>query len=216
MPSLTETAQRIAEAYTPPATGRHCDIADAEAVSQFLHSIAEGNYLETACSVSGLGRATVYRWLKTAETEDDPNHPVVRFREAYEKARAMSEAEDVANVRRAGRQPQYWAASMTYLERRYPDRWGKRPETDAGPRVIVQIGLSAEHVPMVANQVNVMGTYQTQNESESLSLQAVTAPYRGASEAKAVGESAIEERAAIAGDGATETESAQRRENPRP
>ena len=30
---------------------------------------------------------------------------------------------------------------MTYLERRYPEKWGRGTDSDTGPKVIVQIGV---------------------------------------------------------------------------
>jgi hypothetical protein len=61
--------------------------------------------------------------------------------EAIETAAALAESEAVRHVRKAGEHPQFWAASMTYLERRYPDRWGRRTEDADVPRIIVQIGV---------------------------------------------------------------------------
>jgi hypothetical protein len=44
-------------------------------------------------------------------------------------------------VRVAGNDPRFWAASMTYLERRHPERWARRSEGQDGPKVVVQIGV---------------------------------------------------------------------------
>ena len=67
----------------------------------------------------------------------------------------MAEAEDVANVRRAGKAgPQFWAASMTYLERKYPEKWGKRADESAGPKVVVQIGCKDSDVAIQVINVN--------------------------------------------------------------
>jgi hypothetical protein len=193
MPSLTAQAADIAEHYRPPETGRHSDLGDAESISKFLHAVAEGNYIETAAAIADLSKATVYRWLKQAETEPDRNNAQVRFRDAVEKARAMSEAQDVANVRKAGKLPQFWAASMTYLERRYPEKWGKRPETEAGPRVMVFLGTSPEHVIQITNTrqdpVNIIDSYQTQTQSEGIQIQPLTDTVSDGSGAKVPGES---------------------------
>jgi hypothetical protein len=63
--------------------------------------------------------------------------------DALEKAQADSESDAVQDVRKAGKAgPQFWAASMTRLERRHPDRWGKRGEDGNTPKVVVQIGVS--------------------------------------------------------------------------
>ena len=52
----------------------------------------------------------------------------------------MAESTSVQHVRHAGKDPRFWAADMTYLERRYPDRWGRRQDDGSAPKVIVQIG----------------------------------------------------------------------------
>jgi hypothetical protein len=44
-------------------------------------------------------------------------------------------------VRKAGELPQFWAAEMTYLERRFPEKWGRRQDSQDGPKVVVQIGV---------------------------------------------------------------------------
>jgi hypothetical protein len=47
---------------------------------------------------------------------------------------------------RAGRDPRFWAADMTFLERRAPDRWGRRQNDESVPRVVVQIGVKDSDV----------------------------------------------------------------------
>lgn len=214
MSSLIADATRIAETYQPPSTGRPSLLADQVAVTELLTRVAEGNYIETACTIAGIAKQTLYRWLKEAEQQPDPNHPLCRFRDALKKAEAMAEAEDVANVRKAGRSPQYWAASMTHLERRHPERWAKRSDLDAGPKVIVQIGIGAESVPTVANLVNVIDTYQTQRDSEVMTGQQDTAPYCGADGAKVLGESLTAEMSEDAAVREQARAAAQGRENP--
>lgn len=189
MSSLIADAARIAETYTAPSTGRPSLLGDTAAVSELLLRVAEGNYIETACTIAGIAKQTLYRWLKEADAIAEPDHPLVRFRDALKKAEAMAEAEDVANVRRAGRTPQYWAASMTHLERRHPDRWAKRTDLETGPRVIVQIGIGADAVPTVANLGNHNRPYQTQTDGETVTGQLLTAPYCGATGAKVGSES---------------------------
>jgi hypothetical protein len=48
----------------------------------------------------------------------------VLFAALLERAEAQAEVRAVTNVVEAG--ANQWQASMTYLERRYPDRWGRR------------------------------------------------------------------------------------------
>jgi hypothetical protein len=65
-------------------------------------------------------------------------------------AEACAEDESIADVRAAGKDPRFWTAGMTWAERKFPDRWGRRQDDGQTPRVIVQLGVSAERV-----QVNV-------------------------------------------------------------
>jgi hypothetical protein len=48
---------------------------------------------------------------------------------------------------------------MTYLERKYPEKWGRRQDDSAGPKVQVIIGASESEV-----RVNVIANYQTPND----------------------------------------------------
>ena len=35
---------------------------------------------------------------------------------------------------------------MTWLERKSPEKWGRRQDDSQAPKVIVQLGVTAEHV----------------------------------------------------------------------
>lgn len=143
MPSSTTEAQRIAQRYRLPSTGRPSDIGDPVLVQKLLDAVSDGNYLETACKLAGFSKQTVYQWLKRAEQGQEP---FTLFRDALENAEARAEALAVSRVRRAGEDPRFWAAEMTWLERRYPDRYGRRQEDNSAPRVIVQIGVQGSDV----------------------------------------------------------------------
>lgn len=138
MQSLQAQAEAIAELYIPPDVGRPSDIGDPEVLKQFFQAIADGNYLETACHLVGLSKVTVHNWTKRGEAGESPFD---RFVNAVKAAEARAEAKMVANVRRASDLPQFWAAAATHLERRHPDRWGKRNDDTQVPRVVVQIGV---------------------------------------------------------------------------
>jgi hypothetical protein len=40
----------------------------------------------------------------------------------------------------------FWTAGMTWAERKFPDRWGRRQEDAQTPRVVVQIGVKDSDV----------------------------------------------------------------------
>jgi transposase len=143
MHSAQARAEAIAALYEAPHTGRPSDIGDQDLIKQLLSAIEDGNYLETACHLAGLSHVTVHNWKKRGEAGESPFDVFVK---SVKEAEARAEAKMLANVRRASELPQFWAAGMTVLERRHPDRWGKRQDDQQVPRVVVQIGVGQGEV----------------------------------------------------------------------
>lgn len=95
---------------TPEMTRRIADLVRA------------GNYVEVAAAAAGISRDTLYRWLKQgARTKRGLAH---EFSLAIEKAQAEAEARDVTLIATAAREQ--WQAAAWRLERKFPDRWGRR------------------------------------------------------------------------------------------
>jgi hypothetical protein len=138
-----QLAQDIARRYTAPINGSASRIGEADTVQQLLDAVEAGNYVETAAELAGIAKQTLYNWSKRA---DDREEPFLTLMDAVKRASARAEAAEVAKVRAAGNDPRFWAASMTYLERRHPDRWARRAEGNDGPKVIVQIGVKDSDV----------------------------------------------------------------------
>jgi len=89
----------------------------------FVDAIAAGNYVATAAELAGIGQSTYYRWLEQGKTATRGRYR--EFWDAVKKAEAQAEAVRVARIARAGGEGN-WQADAWYLERRYPDRWGRR------------------------------------------------------------------------------------------
>ena len=179
MQSLQAQAQAIADRYTPPDVGRPSDIGDPEILKQFLEAIADGNYMETACHLVGLSKVTVHNWTKRGEAGEAPFD---RFVNAVKAAEARAEAKMLANVRRASELPQFWAAGMTVLERRHPERWGKRQDDTNQPRVVVNIGVGQGDVkvgialsPLVSEDLHSL-SHCNNSELRPISNLMLTAP----------------------------------------
>lgn len=103
--------------------------------------ITAGNYNVTACNYCGVAESTFYSWLKRGEEElhrlveaekdtGKPQEPLdgellyLEFLEAIKKAEAGAEVSAVLKVKSAfgGN----WQAAMTFLERRFSDRWRRK------------------------------------------------------------------------------------------
>jgi hypothetical protein len=156
-------AKRIASLYEPPPIGRPSSvITDVQRVYKLLSKIAEGNYVETAVKSAGIAKQTFYNWREQAQAG---NIAAIALVDAIEKAEADAESDAVNDVKQAGKAgPQYWAASMTRLERRHPERWGKRGDDGNAPKVVVQIGVRDGDVSVALGEAKVPTlTATTQN-----------------------------------------------------
>lgn len=111
-----------------------------ELIEQIADLVREGNYIETASAVAGIDKNSLYRWLKRGarEVERLAKNPKLKgkieekiyvdFSNAVKKAMAESEADDLENIKKASRED--WKASAWRLERRFPNRWGRKEKVD--------------------------------------------------------------------------------------
>lgn len=100
-----------------------------------------GNYAATVLDYAGVSTSAYYNWLNRGEKEiarlealeeqgeTDPKPleseaPYVDLVDAVKKASAAGEMQAVSLIRNAFNRN--WTAAMTFLERRFPDRWGRR------------------------------------------------------------------------------------------
>lgn len=87
--------------------------------------LAAGNYLETAAQAAGVDKTTLYDWLKKGSTGKEP---YAGFSHAVVDAQAKAEARDVQRMDAHGFTN--WQAVAWRLERRHPDRWGRKERVE--------------------------------------------------------------------------------------
>ena len=100
---------------------------------QIVAAIQRGCYVETAAAMNGIAKDTFYRWLKqgaaiAAEEQPciTPHDEAMRdFSDAIKIATAQAEFRDVLVIDEAAQNGQ-WQAAMTRLERKHPQRWGRK------------------------------------------------------------------------------------------
>lgn len=98
-----------------------------EVQEKILQALRAGNYAHVAAQYAGIHEATFYRWMQQGEQE--PEGEYREFREAVMATTAAAEVRAVAHIQQA--MPEDWKAAATFLERRYPDRWGRRNAPEA-------------------------------------------------------------------------------------
>ena len=93
-----------------------------EVQERVLTAIRAGNHAHVAAEYAGISASTLYRWLQRGEASRRGAYR--EFVEAVRKAERESEVRAVAMLQR--HMEESWQAAMTYLERKYPERWGRR------------------------------------------------------------------------------------------
>lgn len=105
--------------------------------------IQAGNYLETAAAYVGISVSTLRDWIRRGEREaqrlstknaksNKTEQPYLEFSAAIKKAQAEGEIRDVLLIGNAARET--WQAAAWRLERRFPDRWGRKERHElSGP-----------------------------------------------------------------------------------
>ncbi len=106
-------------------------------ITALSEAIAKGNYLVTAANLAGITDETVRNWVDQSFADeelglDETNSLYIRLRLALKKAEADAEAKLVNVVRESAEVDRNWIAGMTFLERRHPDRWGRRDRIQGG------------------------------------------------------------------------------------
>src|SRR5262249_2011340 len=94
----------------------------AEVQQKIVQAILGGNYLETAAADAGMHKSTRYDWLKRGKRQTEGS--LRDLHEAVRKALSDAEVRDVLSVTKAA--DKYWQAAAWRLERKFPDKWGRR------------------------------------------------------------------------------------------
>ena len=111
---------------------------NSEIQRKIVQTIQAGNYIETAAAYAGIAKSTLYDWLRRGERErqriekgERPTKkeaPFLEFSNAVQKALAEAEVRDVILIGKAAETQ--WQAAAWRLERKFPDKWGRRPTVE--------------------------------------------------------------------------------------
>jgi predicted DNA-binding protein (UPF0251 family) len=108
----------------PKKRGRPSKLTKTVA-AKIVEYLEVGNYQETAARAAGISRSTFHRWMKRgADAKSRGKDSRYRdFRDSVKKAEAEAEVRAVKCVIDASETK--WQAAMTYLERKFPERWSR-------------------------------------------------------------------------------------------
>lgn len=104
--------------------GRPSKLTD-EAQAAIVSAIERGHYHATAIGFAGIGQSTFTRWMDKGQREEPEFERYRAFRAAVLLADATAEDVHLTRINQASRAGA-WQASAWFLERKYPDRWGRK------------------------------------------------------------------------------------------
>lgn len=99
-----------------------------DAKPAILEHLRSGHYRKDAANLEGVSFQQFNVWR-----HDDPE-----FAEGIKRAEAESISALVERIRSASEDPQRWTAAAWLLERRFPQRWGKRERLDQKTTLTVE------------------------------------------------------------------------------
>lgn len=116
---------------------------------RYLEGIRRGATYKDAAAYAGFHYATVNYWLnrlrkanpqidhttgQLVSYTDDGKQPDIetlfRFFDDIEKAEAEAKLKRLARIEKAAEDPKYWTADAWWLERKYPDEFGRREKRE--------------------------------------------------------------------------------------
>ena len=123
-----------------------------EVQEKIVSAIRAGNYAMIAAEYAGICEGTFYGWLKRGREEGQGIY--------FEFLKAVKEAEREAEVRAVAHVQKHmtgnWTAAMTYLERKFPQRWGRRDRApvEVDPREVLAqlLGSAPEEIEAAVSE----------------------------------------------------------------
>lgn len=121
------------KAFLKAPGGRPTVFSD-EIAETILTYINAGAYIETAAAAAGVEKKTFYLWLKKGKKYDkgedtsEEGRKLSQFLHAVKVALARAELRDLMLIGKAAQTN--WTAAAWRLERKFPDRWGRKDRLD--------------------------------------------------------------------------------------
>lgn len=107
-----------------------------EAVREAVKLVSSGASNKDVCAYIGVNETTFYRWLKDPKTDNQR-----QLCQSLKKAETERKLWHVRQIMQAAADGK-WQASAWFLERKYPDEYGRPPvrQDDATAGMVEQVG----------------------------------------------------------------------------
>jgi hypothetical protein len=117
----------------------------SEVQARIFQAVAKGASYQMCADSGGITRKTLHNWLRRGQieceeqeegTREETTHYGVFYRafKAFEAQLGLDMLDTITGAAKKG--PQYWAAAMTLLARRFPQDFGERMTGSEGPKTV--------------------------------------------------------------------------------
>lgn len=134
------------KAPTPMGSGQGNSRFDEGHKQIVLEAISRGCYATEAAALAGMSENALYVWLKKGAELDDDGNPIYppyhEFYQAFQLARARNIDARLKSITEQGDKD--WKAHAWYLERVYPNKFGRKERIDIGTEEPIKVTLSWE------------------------------------------------------------------------
>ena len=103
------------------------NIQEKKVQDKLITLLLDGNYPLVAADACGIPRSTFIQWMKRGQEEEEG--PYFEFFNRVQSSSAQVEIQMVKCLKEAAEEN--WKANLEFLQRRYPDRWGRLDKTRA-------------------------------------------------------------------------------------
>ena len=111
-------------------------ILSFELIKELYKVISAGVYTKQACNFLGISQRSYYSWMATAEKDEDQGRETIytHFMHTMKKAQDIAEIYAINEIQKAAKHT--WQAAAWYLERKAPDRWGRKDSIQYSGEII--------------------------------------------------------------------------------
>ncbi len=138
----TAIAEQYMESLSPDHAGKFSVLAQPDVILTLFRAVSAGLNQRDSCAAAGIHPRTFQKWQQQADDEPDGAHAA--FFADLKAARAAGKLSHLENIKRHSQKE--WTASAWTLERTDPEQFALRKDSSDAPKVVVQIGVSAQDV----------------------------------------------------------------------
>ena len=120
-----------------------------ETTKKLVKAIESGNYMKAACAYAGIDYTTFRLWMKKGEKAKSGRY--FNFFHTIKRAEQVAEVKMVEQWQR--HMPENWQAIATFMERRYPDRWGRNMRVNQNIQQEVRGQVTERHEYDVTHRI---------------------------------------------------------------